>query len=41
MHRQFYRIISQNREFVRTFCNDSNNLFQFAFGKWYLDNQSP
>ena len=40
MHRQFFRIISQNREKIKTHCNDLNNLFQFACRKWYLDNQS-
>ena len=40
-HRQFFRLISQNREHVKTHCNDLYNPFHFASGKWYLDNQSP
>ena len=37
MHRQFFRIISRNHEFVKTHCNDKHNPFQFACRKWYLD----
>ena len=33
-HRQFYRIISQNREYVENFCNDVENIFHFACQKW-------
>ena len=40
MHRQFFKIISQNRENVQTHCNDLYNPFQFACRNWYLDNQS-
>ena len=41
MHRQFFKIISQNPEYVKTHCNNRNNPFHFAIRKWYLDNQSP
>ena len=33
-HRQFCRVISQNREYVENFCNDVENLFHFACQKW-------
>ena len=33
-HRQFFRVISQNREYVDNFCNDLNNPFHFACQKW-------
>ena len=33
-HRQFFRVISQNRDYVDYFCDHSNNLFQFACQKW-------
>ena len=38
--RQFFRIISQNPEFVKTQRNDGINPFRFSIRKWYLDNQS-
>ena len=28
--RQFFRIISQSREYINAFCNDMENAFQFA-----------
>ena len=33
-HRRFFRVISQNRDFVDNFCNDRNNTFHFACQKW-------
>ena len=39
-HRQFFRIISQNPEYVKTQCIDGTSPFHFSFRKWYLDNQS-
>ena len=33
-HRQFFKLISQNREYVENFCNDTENLFHFACQKW-------
>ena len=33
-HRQLFRVISQNRDFVENFCNDSNNLVNFGCQKW-------
>ena len=37
LNRQFFRIISQNTDFVEKFCNDSNNLFHFAIPKGILE----
>ena len=37
-HRQFFRIISQNREYKNNFCNDLYNLFHFACRNWDLYN---
>ena len=38
MHRHFFRKLSQNREYVQTYCNDLNNAFRFAVCKWFLYN---
>ena len=40
LHRQFSRIICQNREYLKIYCNDLNNPFHLACRKWYLHNQS-
>ena len=34
MHRQFFKILSQNRDYVQTYCNDRNNPFHFACRTW-------
>ena len=34
MHRQLFKVISQKRDYVDFFCNDSNNPFHFACQKW-------
>ena len=39
-HRQFFKILSQKPEYVKTHCHDKNNPFNSACRKWYLDNQS-
>ena len=36
LHRQFFIKITQNRDFIQTFCNDRRNIFQFACRQWYL-----
>ena len=36
MHRQFFRIMSQNPDYVQTNCNDINNPFHFAIRKWMI-----
>ena len=33
-HRQLFRVISQNRDYVENFCNDMENPFHFACQKW-------
>ena len=34
MHRQFFEILSRNRDYVEAYCNDRNNPFHFACQKW-------
>ena len=34
MHRQFFKKLSQNRDYVQTHCNDGNNPFHFACQVW-------
>ena len=34
MHRQFFKILSQNCDYVQTHCNDRNNPFHFACQTW-------
>ena len=34
MHRQFFKILSRNRDYVQTHCNDRNNRFHFACQTW-------
>ena len=38
MNRHFFKILSQNRDFVHTHCNGRNNPFLFACRTWYLYN---
>ena len=38
VHRQFFIKLSQNTEYIRTFCNDRRNPFHFACRQWYLYN---
>ena len=33
-HRQFFKIYSQNLDYVKTHCTDINNTFLFASRKW-------
>ena len=33
-HRQFFKVISQNRDYVDRFSIDRNNPFHFACQKW-------
>ena len=40
MHRQFFRILSQNPESVGKFCNDGYNPFHFACRKFLSENNS-
>ena len=38
LHRQFFRKISHNREYIQTYCNDRRNPFHFASRQWYSYN---
>ena len=38
LHRQFFRKISHNRDYIETFCNDRRIPFHFACRQWYLYN---
>ena len=35
LHRQFFKILSQNQDYVQTHCNERNSPFHFACGKWF------
>ena len=37
MHRQFFKILSQNPAYVKTHCNDGSNHFHFALRKWMIN----
>ena len=34
MHRQFFKILTKNRDYVEIHCNDRNNPFDFACQTW-------
>ena len=38
MHRHFFKLLSQNPDYVQAHCIDRNNPIQFACRKWYLYN---
>ena len=38
MHRQFFKKLSQNPDYIQTHCKDRTNPFLFACRKWYLYN---
>ena len=38
LHRQFFRKISQNRDYIQTHCNNRRNPFHFACRQWYSYN---
>ena len=40
MHREFFKIISQKPEYVKTFCKDLKTPFHFACRRRILYNQS-
>ena len=40
LHRQFFIKISQNRDYIQTFCNDRRNPFHFACRQWFLYNNA-
>ena len=33
-HRQFFKVLSQNREYINNFCNHVENHFHLACQKW-------
>ena len=37
-HPQFFRKLSQNHDYIQTFCNDRRNPFHFACRQWFLFN---
>ena len=38
LHRQFFRKLSHNRDYIQTYCNDRRNIFHFACRQWFLYN---
>ena len=38
LHRQFFKKISQNRDYIQTHCNNRRNSFHFACRQWYSYN---
>ena len=38
LHRQFFRILSRNRYYIQTHCNDRRNTFHFTCRQWYSYN---
>ena len=38
LHRQFFKNIAQNRDYIQTHCNDHRNTFHFACRQWYSYN---
>ena len=39
MHRQFFKTVSQNPEYVKTHCNDMENPPNFAIHNWMIKQQ--
>ena len=38
LHRQFFKLLSRNRDYIQTHYNDINNPFHFACRQWYSYN---
>ena len=38
LHRQFFKKLAQNCDYIQTHCNDLNNRFHFACFQWYKYN---
>ena len=38
LHRQFFKNLAQNRDYIQTHCNNINNPFHFACLQWYSYN---
>ena len=35
LHRQFFKMLLRNRDYIQTYCNDLNNPFHFACRQYY------
>ena len=35
LHRQFFKMLSRNRDYIQTHCNDHRNSFHFACRQWF------
>ena len=38
LHRQFFKMLSRNRNYIQRICNNLNNPFHFACRRWYSYN---
>ena len=38
LHRQFFKMLSRNRDYIQTHCNNHRNTFHFACRQWYSYN---
>ena len=38
LHRQFFKILSRNRDYIQTHCTDRRNTFHFACRQWFFYN---
>ena len=38
LHRQFFKILSRNRDYIQTQCNNHRNPFHFTCRRWYSYN---
>ena len=38
LHRQFFKNLAQNRDYIQTHCNDRRNTFHFACRQWFVYN---
>ena len=38
LHRQFFKILSRNRDYTQTHCNDRRNPFHYALCQWFSYN---
>ena len=40
LHRQFFKHLLKNHDYIQTHCNDLNNAFHFACRQWYSYNNT-
>ena len=38
LHRQFFKMLSRNHDYIQTYCNDLRNTFHFACRQWFSYN---